>query len=425
MTTEAKVGAFTLAALAILAFMVTQLGGYGFGGEKNYPVQAVFAQVNGLKQGNLVRYAGVDVGRVGGVEPDGGGAKVTLLIRQGVNIPAGAMIGIGSDGLVGEKFISISPGDSSAEGFLKPGDMLIGYEQRGLDHLMATADEVLAEMQKLARSMNEVLGDERLKNALIDSAVNAKEFTENLTRMSAVLTRMAVNNEADMRIMVGNLTLMSQNMAGVAVRVDRMLADIDNDGQTASDLREAIANLNMTSRRVENMAVALEGVVTDPETAEDIKETLRNAKSVSQKADRMMRRVSEISAEASTEVLYSAGEDRYMTNADIRIHMSPNDFILLGVNDIGEGDKTNLQIGTGSDKFTGRAGIFDNKAGLGLDSQLSPAFKLSVDAYDPNDFRLKLRAQYEFAPDTFLVGQTDNVNKGDERESFVGLRRSF
>lgn len=423
MTTEAKVGSFTILALAMLAFMVVHIGGYSFGGDQGYPVRVAFAQVNGLKPGNLVRYAGVDVGKVGAVEPDGNGARAELLINSGVKIPAGAYIAVGSDGLMGEKFVSISPGDETVAGFLQPNDVVSGYEQRGLDHLMETADSVLLDIQKLVQSLNAIFGDERLKEAMLASAVNAKELTENLNRMSAVMARMAVDNEQDLKLMVTNLSRMSENMAGAAARVDRMLADLDNNGQTASDLREAIANLNSTSRRVEHMAVSLEGVVTDPETAENLRETLRNARGVSEKADRMMRQVSGVSAELGAEVLY--GADKYMTNADLTVHTSPSSFIRFGVNDIGEGDKTNLQIGSGGQAFTGRAGIFDNKAGVGVDSYVNDDLKLSVDAYDPNDFRVKIRAQYEFAPDLFLVGQASSVNKSDERESFVGLRHQF
>lgn len=423
MTTEAKVGAFTLLALALLGYIAAYLG--SFGSEKGYAVQAVFGQVNGLKSGNLVRYAGVDIGKVSDIVAEGSGAKVTLSIQPEVKIPAGALISIGSDGLMGEKFIAISPGDMEIAGFLKDGDMIKGANQQGLDDLMVNANSVLLDIQKMVNSLNVVFGDERVKNALIDSAINTNELTRNLNQMSAVMARMAITNEEDMRMLINNLALMSKSMVSAAARVDGMLTDLDNNGQTVSDLRGAIANLNSTSRRVENMAIALEGVVTDPETAQSIKETLRNARGVTEKADRMLRQVSDIKTEVSAEVLYSGGADKYRTNADIRLHTSPNDFFLIGVNDIGEGNKTNLQIGSGSDKFAGRVGVFDNKAGVGMDTKLNDGLKFSVDAYDPNDFRVRLRAQYEFAPDTFLVGQTDNVNKSDERESFVGIRNSF
>lgn len=423
MTTEAKVGAFTVVGFAFLTYIIIHLSGMGFG-DKGYPVHVLFNEVNGLKPGNLVRYAGVDIGKVDDVHVEPDGAKVRLLINSGVKIPDTAIVGIGADGLMGEKYISISPG-AETNGFLKAGDAINGKDQQGLDRLLVTADSVLLDIQKLVQSLNNVFGDERVQNALIDSAVSVKELTENLNRMSAVMARMAINNEQDVKAMVTNLKFMSGSMMNAAGRVEHMLATLDNNGQTATDLREAIANLNATSKRVENMAVSIEGVVTDPETAENLKATLRNARGVSEKANRMMNQVSNIKTETSAEVLYSAGSKEYKTNADIRINTSPNDFLLLGINDIGEGNKANVQVGSGNDKFASRVGLIDSKAGVGLDAKINNEFRMSVDAYDPNDLRVKLRAQYEVAPETFIVGETDSINKSQNRESYVGMRHSF
>lgn len=424
MSTEAKVGSFTVLALAILAYIIVNLGGFGFGGEDGYKIQAVFQQVDGLRQGNIVRYAGVEVGKVSKVEADGKGVKVTLTLYDSAKIPSGSGFSISSDGLMGEKFISISPGEESGL-YLKEGDVVEGYDQRGLSQVMVSADDVLKDVQKLVKSLNEVFGDERVKSALVASAVNTKELTDNLNRMSAVMARMAAENEQDINNMVANLSEMARRMSGAAANVDQMLADVNNNGQTASDLRAAVANLSITSQRIERMAAVLEGVVTDPETADNLKAALRNARGVSEKADRMMSQFTNMSAEASAEVLYSGGADSYMTNAEVRLHTSDRDFWLFGVNDIGEDNKTNLQFGTGNDRFKGRMGLFDNKAGIGLDAYVDPSLKLSVDAYDPNDVSLKVRAEYEFAPNTFLVGQANDVNKSDTRKTFVGLRRNF
>lgn len=425
MNTEAKVGLFTIVSLGLLCFIGVQLGGYGFGSAKGYNVQAVFSQVNGLKSGDLVRYAGVEVGKITGVMPDGHGAAVTMFLNEGVKIPVGSTFVIGSDGLMGEKFIGIFPPNADIGEYIKPGDIVEGATQRDLNHLMVTADDVMKDMQQLLKSLNELFGDERLRSAMIDSAVNTKTLTANLSKMSEVLARMAISNEADVRSMVRNLTMMADNMASAAANIDYMLHDINNNGQTVADLTAAIHNLSTTSTRIEHMAIALEGVVTDPETADNLKVTLRNARKVSEKADRMMNQATNISTNFSTEVLYSGAKDRYMTNAEFRLNTTPTDFFLLGVNDIGEADKMNLQIGSGSDKFTGRVGVFDDKAGIGIDAYINPALKLSADAYDPNDLRVKIRAQYELANDTFLVGQTNDVNKRRDRTSFVGVRQAF
>ena len=109
MNTEAKVGAVTLAGLLLLAGMFVYLSGITFG-EKGYPIQAVFAQVSGLKPGNIVRYAGVEIGKVTDVQVLPDGVAADILLNPGVKVPAGAALTIGSDGLLGEKFINIMLG---------------------------------------------------------------------------------------------------------------------------------------------------------------------------------------------------------------------------------------------------------------------------------------------------------------------------
>nr|WP_092071071.1 MlaD family protein [Dendrosporobacter quercicolus]NSL48470.1 MCE family protein [Dendrosporobacter quercicolus DSM 1736]SDM17954.1 phospholipid/cholesterol/gamma-HCH transport system substrate-binding protein [Dendrosporobacter quercicolus] len=423
LSTEAKVGSITIVAIALLTYMIIHLGGFAFR-DQGYPVHAVFNQVNGLKEGNLVRYAGVDIGKVNAVQMIPSGVQVTMLIHTGTKIPETARFSIGTDGLLGEKYIDIAP-PREPSGVLAPGATVRGENIQGLDQMVATADQVLHDVQKLVNSLNEVFGDETFKASLKESVVNTRAITANLNAMSAAMARMAVNNEADIQAMVSNLEVMSASLRSVAARVDKMIDGVDNNGQTARDLRETIGNLHSTSVRVENMAAALEGIVSDPATAENIKETLKNARSVSAKADRMLTKVTDIKAETGVEMLYDSDSGNYSTNAEVRLHTSPRDFAVIGVNDIGQDSKTNLQFGTGTDKLAGRAGIIDSKAGVGIDSSLGKQLKLSLDVYDPNDVRVKLRTQYRLAPDLFVVAQANNMNKDEDNNTYIGIRRNF
>jgi len=423
LSTEAKVGSVSVIAFILLAYMIIHLGDFNFG-DKGYQVQAVFGQVNGLKQGNVLRYAGVDVGYIKEIEVLPEGVKVTFTINPGVKIPVGSTFRIGSDGLVGEKHINISPPVQS-KGFLSPDDIVRGEDLVALDQVIASSDRVLAEIHQLVKSLNEILGDDKVKTAMKDSILNAKELTHNLNVMSAALARMAQNNEGNVNSMMGNLSAMSATLRDVAERVDVMLAGVDNDGQTVRDLRETIGNIKSTSTRIERMATSLEGVVTDPETANNIKETLKNARSVSEKANKMLTKVESISTKAGFEVLYDNKTGKYRSNADLRINTSPQDFAIIGVTGIGDGSKGNFQIGKGSEEFAGRAGVIDSKVGIGADAKLGKQLKLSVDVYDPNDVRVKLRTEYQLAPDTFIVGQTNNINKSSEKTTYLGVRQTF
>ncbi len=423
LSTEAKVGSVTLLGLLLLAYMIVHLTGFSFT-DKGYPIQAVFSQVSGLKPGNAVRYAGVEIGRVKEVTAQSDGVHVTIMINPGVKIPEGAKFSIGTEGFMGERFVDIAPPRDSS-GFLPPNSVVRGEDQQGMDQLIATANQVLLDAQKLINSMNDIIGDDQVKAAIKDTALSAKAITANLNILSASLARMAENNEGDVNMMVRNLRDMSASLRTVAARVDNMMAVADNDGQTARDLREAIQNLKTTSVRVEKMAASLEGVVTDPETSKNVKETLKNAREVSEKANKMLNKVQSVSAQTGFEVLYNTDSRKYRTNADVKINTSPQDFAVIGVSNIGDGSRTNFQVGKGTEQFDGRAGVIEGKAGVGLDAKLGSQLKLSLDVYDPNDVRVKLRSQYQIAPDTFIVGETDSLNKQSEKNTYVGIRRAF
>ncbi len=425
MTTEAKVGAFTLMGLGLLAYMIIHLSGFSFSGNKGYTINVLFSQANGLRPGAVVRYAGVEVGSVQNVMAEEQGAKVVLKIDPEIKITKKAQFVISSDGLMGEKFIDIMPSADAPEEFLEPGAVVSGTSGRGVDYMMNKAGMTLEEMQKLVKSLNEIFGSDAVRQSLVQSAINVKELTANMNQLALTFQHMALDNQQDVRTLVHNLSVMSASLVRAADSVETMVSDFSGDGQTAANLRVAVANLTSTSQRIENMAANLEPVISDPQTAADIRQILHNTKNVTARADNMMNRVGSIRTEGGAEFLYSGKDDHYMTNADFRIYSNPNEFLLLGLDDIGNENQTNIQVGSDNDKVTYRAGVVESKVGLGMDLRPSGKAQFSLDAYDPNDFRLKLRGQYEIAPNTYLVGQTNSLNKSDERATYLGIRRTF
>ena len=410
--TEAKVGAITIVGMALLAYMVIFLGGYSFH-EKGYEINIIFDQVNGLKPGNVVRYAGMEVGKVVEIESNNGIITVHTKIRPHVKMFEESYVSIGSDGLMGERYITITPQVNAK-------NILTRYVG-----VVSNANSAIKDFQKLINSLNEIFSNQNLKTSVIESAINIRKITENMNVMSATLAQMALENKADIKNMVNNLNEMSKSMMSAAGTVDKMLTEFDNDGQTAIQLREAVGNLHSTSIRVEKMATAIEGVVTDPETAENIKQTLKNARSVSEKADKMLTKFSNIKTAGSVELLYNKSSEDYLTNATMKISANEKDFLLMGVNDIGEENEMNFQLGKGDENFAGRVGLIDSKAGLGIDAKLFDKFTVSLDAYDPNDYKLKLKTQYQLSPNTYLISQTNNLNKSQEQETYVGFKQNF
>ncbi|WP_278489043.1 MlaD family protein [Megamonas funiformis] len=426
MSNEAKVGIFTTIGLALLIGIIVYLSGFSFGKEKDYTFDITFNQVTGLKIGAGVSYAGIDAGRVSAIDAYKDKARVTVVIKGNMQIAKDSLFTISSDGLMGEKFISIMPPQHPSGEYLVGGEEVHGVDEKGLDYLLVQASVTLDDVRGLIKSMNDILGNQDVQKSLIQTAVNLKDLTENMNQLMQVMSTLAVNNQQDIDNMIKNLSAMTASMAKAADEIEIMINDFAGDGETANNMKVAIANLSATSESVKKMATNMETVVADPQTAQSLKNIISNADNISQRADNMMSKVSSIEVKPGVEALYSGGQSEWMVNADVKVYTDPNSFLLIGADDIGGDDSgTNLQIGTGNGIFTGRGGLVDDKVGVGVDLKAGEKGKISVDAYDPNDLRVKLKGQYEVAQDTYLIGQIKDINDSDERAAYVGLRHEF
>jgi len=114
---EIIVGIFValgLAALLVLAMKVSNLSSLQQGG--GYQLTAYFSNVGGLKERAPVSASGVTVGRVVNISYDDRtyNAKVTMEIRKQYDqFPIDTSARIYTAGLLGEQYISLSPGAES------------------------------------------------------------------------------------------------------------------------------------------------------------------------------------------------------------------------------------------------------------------------------------------------------------------------
>ncbi len=91
--------------------------------QQGYELTAVFTRSGGLESGNDIRISGVKVGSVVGLDltPEYT-AKVTLNVKDGVELPVDTTALITTDGLMGGTFVQLDPGKSKE--LLKAGDKI-------------------------------------------------------------------------------------------------------------------------------------------------------------------------------------------------------------------------------------------------------------------------------------------------------------
>lgn len=205
---EFKVGVIVLIGLILLFASLYWLQGYKL--ERNaQKVTVRFSDVGTLAVGDRVTVSGVHRGKVSGLELTESGVLVDLLLYKDVVLKSDARIVIKNLGLMGERFIAISPGSDSAR--FDASQVVQGYYDAGLPEVMGLMGEMIVELRSLVGSIkNTVAADSSLTK--FNRTVN------NLEKVSAMLSNVMEDNSAK----IGNTV---DNFNSASKRLNKMLAD--------------------------------------------------------------------------------------------------------------------------------------------------------------------------------------------------------
>ena len=125
---ETVVGIFVVIGLFCIGYMTIKLGNVGFLGENKYQLTARFNTVTGLRVGNPINMLGLEIGRVAKftMDQERQQAIVLLEINKGIEIFDDAIASIKTEGLIGDKYISIDAGGGGD--LLEHGDSITDTE---------------------------------------------------------------------------------------------------------------------------------------------------------------------------------------------------------------------------------------------------------------------------------------------------------
>ncbi len=201
--------------LGLALFMITI---YFIGNNKNlftstFELKSQFKNVSGLKVGNNVRFSGINVGTVKDIEfLSDSAVMVNIVIKEDVQqyIKTDAIASIGSDGLMGDKVLSISPGSSSNKMVQDKGTIrsmtTVDMEDlmKGLNKSVENAQIITEQLSEFSTkinkgkgALNKVLTDEEFADGLEKTILNLKTssdefvvFTTNMNDKNGTLSRL-------------------------------------------------------------------------------------------------------------------------------------------------------------------------------------------------------------------------------------------
>ncbi|MCG8380362.1 MAG: outer membrane lipid asymmetry maintenance protein MlaD [Proteobacteria bacterium] len=126
--TELLVGLFMLTGIIAITFLALRMGDIGLFDNDHYIIKARFTSASGLKEGAYVEIAGVPVGKVKDIifDPEDFLAVVDISVPTNITIPDDSIASIRTAGIIGDKFIKISPGGSDQ--YIESGHEIIETE---------------------------------------------------------------------------------------------------------------------------------------------------------------------------------------------------------------------------------------------------------------------------------------------------------
>src|ERR1700761_1226601 len=104
-----RVALFTVICLVFTFALIAVFGQVRFEDRTGY--QAVFTNISGLKSGNFVRIAGVEVGKVGDLSLHRDGTvPVGFAVDTGGRLTEGAKTGVRYENLIGDRYLALDEG---------------------------------------------------------------------------------------------------------------------------------------------------------------------------------------------------------------------------------------------------------------------------------------------------------------------------
>lgn len=235
-----KLGLFVSLATVILIVSMYVIGSNKNLFSKTIPVYVTFNNVNGLIEGNNVRFAGIAIGTVKEVSIiNDTTVVVKMVIREDAvkYIRKRSQADIGSDGLMGNKLINIATLDATSP-YVNAGDTILSAEVIATDEMMRTLnttnENVLVISNDLRKITRKIYDSQPIWDLLSDSMAveNIRGTLRNLETASSK---------------AGQLTAEAEQIL-VEVRSGEGLAGklLSND-QTADDFATILANLKASS----------------------------------------------------------------------------------------------------------------------------------------------------------------------------------
>jgi len=275
MSREIRVGLFLVVAFLILIALFELVGKETiFARMLEY--RTSFKSIPGLKLGDPVRLAGVDVGTVRDIRVIGARVEVAMRVKPGTPVKTDSIATIKLTSLLGTNFVDLTFGSPAAQ-IAPDGSLLQSSEPPDLNTLLVRLNDAAGDIQTLAKQVNEGLGKsiEPISSAFQTMDKIAKKIEKGEGTLGRLIADDGLYRE--IRGMAANLHQVSDQIAKGQGTLGKLLADdaLYKDLRSLSaDLRGTTGSLSRVMKDIESGKGSLGKLVRDESLYNEARGTL-------------------------------------------------------------------------------------------------------------------------------------------------------
>ncbi|HEX7706294.1 MAG TPA: MlaD family protein [Thermoanaerobaculia bacterium] len=243
MSNAAKVGLVMLIALGVLGYFILKIEDINLGrSSSTREVKAIFDDVAGLDRESAVRIGGVQKGHVTAIRvlPDGR-AEVTLEVDDDVPLRSDASARVESMGLLGEKYVELSPG-SMTRPVISEGPVTIrGTSATSIDQVTSQVSAIAEDVKAITASLRTVMAGPAGQQRLEDIVDNVRSITGEVRMLIAANRENVDATLANTRQITEHLRV---EIPRLAATLDAVASQIGGTvGENREDTRRIVQNI--------------------------------------------------------------------------------------------------------------------------------------------------------------------------------------
>ncbi len=273
-TIELRVGIVVAIAAIILFLGIIWIKEYRFNVER-YKYGVLFPNVGALGVGDPVTVLGVKKGTVESIILSGGDVLVTFNLTTDVKLKKDAKFTVMNIGLMGERFIDVSPGHSPE--LLDLSKPVVGFYDTGIPEVMGMAGQMLDEIRRLVAHLEGIFGTEWSQESF-------KETIKDLRKLSSDLVTLLDRNKDKLEKTATDLSYTSSELKVLVERnKEKLQSSVDNFTTSSAKLDTITTTLSSLSVSLKNLTQKIESgqgtfgkLINDSTLYNDLRKTTNN-----------------------------------------------------------------------------------------------------------------------------------------------------